>query len=47
MSYWQRLRNAVGSEPLMIPSVAGALQLDGKVLLVRSKALQKLSLIHI
>lgn len=41
MDYWHRIRQLVGTEPLIIPSAAGAVVQDGKVLLVRHSLLKK------
>jgi 8-oxo-dGTP pyrophosphatase MutT (NUDIX family) len=35
MDYWQRIRQVVGKETLIIPGAAGAVTLAGKILLVR------------
>jgi 8-oxo-dGTP pyrophosphatase MutT (NUDIX family) len=41
MEYWQRIRQAVGKETVIIPSAAGAIAHDGKILLVRHGLLKK------
>jgi ADP-ribose pyrophosphatase YjhB (NUDIX family) len=41
MDYWQSIRQAVGKEPVIIPSAAGAIIHEGKILLVRHGALKK------
>jgi ADP-ribose pyrophosphatase YjhB (NUDIX family) len=41
MDYWQRIRQAVGKEAIIIPSVAGAIVHEGKILLVRHNLLKK------
>jgi 8-oxo-dGTP pyrophosphatase MutT (NUDIX family) len=41
MDYWHRIRQAIGKETVIIPSVAGAIIHEGKILLVRHKLLQK------
>jgi 8-oxo-dGTP pyrophosphatase MutT (NUDIX family) len=41
MDYWQRIRHAVGKENVIIPSAAGAIFHEGKILLVRHNALKK------
>jgi len=35
MDYWQRIRQAVGKETLILPGAAGAITRHGKILLVR------------
>jgi hypothetical protein len=35
MDYWQRIRQAVGHETVILPGVAGAIAREGKILLVR------------
>ena len=40
MEYWQSLRQHVGHETLILPSAAGAIVKDGKLLLVRSVGAQ-------
>lgn len=41
MEYWQRIRQAVGKEAIIIPSAAGAIVHEGKILLVRHNLLKK------
>ena len=41
MDYWQRIRNAVGKETILIPSAAGAIVHKGKILLVRHNQFKK------
>jgi ADP-ribose pyrophosphatase YjhB (NUDIX family) len=41
MDYWQSIRQAVGKETVIIPSVAGAIIHEGKILLVRHNVLKK------
>ena len=41
MEYWQRIRQAVGKETVIIPSAAGAIIHEGKILLVRHNAFKK------
>jgi len=41
MDYWHGIRRLAGREPLIIPSAAGAIVQDGKVLLVRHNSLKK------
>lgn len=41
MDYWQILRQAVGSQPLILSGAAGAIVKDGKILLVRHHALKQ------
>ena len=41
MEYWQRIRQAVGKEAVIIPSAAGAIVHEGKILLVRHNLLKK------
>ena|SRR3990172_5713622 len=41
MDYWQTIRHLAGKEPLIIPSAAGAITSEGKILLVRHSLLKK------
>ena len=41
MDYWQRIRQVVGKETLIIPGAAGAIIHEGKILLVRHDLLKK------
>ena len=41
MEYWQRLRQAVGHDTLVLPAAAGAVVKDGQILLVRSTSVKK------
>lgn len=41
MDYWQSIRQAVGKETMIIPSAAGAIIHEGKILLVRHNVLKK------
>ena len=41
MDYWNRVRQLVGKETLIIPSAAGAIMKDGKMLLVHHNLLKK------
>ncbi len=41
MDYWQSVRQAVGKETVIIPSAAGAIIHEGKILLVRHNLLKK------
>ena len=41
MDYWQSIRQAVGKETVIIPSAAGAIIHEGKILLVRHNVLKK------
>lgn len=41
MDYWHRIRQLAGTEPLIIPSTAGAIIGEGKILLVRHHSLKK------
>jgi 8-oxo-dGTP pyrophosphatase MutT (NUDIX family) len=41
MEYWQRIRQAVGRETVIIPSAAGAIVHEGRILLVRHNLLKK------
>jgi ADP-ribose pyrophosphatase YjhB (NUDIX family) len=41
MDYWQRIRQAVGEETLILPGAAGAITQAGKILLVRHNLLKK------
>jgi ADP-ribose pyrophosphatase YjhB (NUDIX family) len=41
MDYWQRIRQAVGKETVIIPSAAGAIIHEGKILLVRHNGFKK------
>jgi ADP-ribose pyrophosphatase YjhB (NUDIX family) len=41
MEYWSRLRQAVGTEQLILPGAAGAILKDGKILLVKHGSLKK------
>ena len=41
MDYWQRIRQAVGTETLILPCAAGAIIQGGKILLVRHNLLKK------
>jgi len=41
MDYWHRIRQAIGKETVIIPSVAGAIIHEGKILLVRHNLLKK------
>jgi len=41
MDYWHRIRKAVGKETIIIPSAAGAIIYEGKILLVRHNLLKK------
>jgi ADP-ribose pyrophosphatase YjhB (NUDIX family) len=41
MEYWKRLRQAIGSEQLILPGAAGAIIKDKQVLLVKHGALKK------
>ena len=41
MDYWQRIRQAIGKDTVIIPSAAGAIIQEGKILLVRHNVLRK------
>ena len=41
MDYWQRIRQAVGKETVIIPGATGAVVFEGKILLVRHNLLKK------
>jgi 8-oxo-dGTP pyrophosphatase MutT (NUDIX family) len=41
MEYWSRLRQAVGTEQLILPGAAGAIVKNNKILLVKHGALKK------
>jgi len=41
MDYWRRIRDAVGKETVIIPSAAGAIIRENKILLVRHGMLKK------
>jgi ADP-ribose pyrophosphatase YjhB (NUDIX family) len=41
MDYWHRIRQAVGTESIIVPAAAGAIMQDGKILLVRHSQLKK------
>ncbi len=41
MDYWQKIRQAVGNETLIMPGAAGAISQDGKILLIWNKGLNK------
>jgi ADP-ribose pyrophosphatase YjhB (NUDIX family) len=41
MDYWHSIRQAAGNRPIIIPSAAGAILKDGKILLVRHGLLKK------
>ncbi len=41
LDYWQRIRQLVGSEVLILPSVAGAITEGNRILLVRHRLLDK------
>ena len=41
MDYWRRIRQAIGKETVIIPSAAGAIIHEGKILLVRHNLLKK------
>ena len=41
MSYWEILRSALGSRQIILPSVAGAILKDGRILLARHGDFQK------
>lgn len=41
MDCWRQLRQAIGTETIILPSAAGAIVQDGKILLVRHGELQK------
>jgi ADP-ribose pyrophosphatase YjhB (NUDIX family) len=41
MDYWHRIRQAAGKETVIIPSAAGAIIHEGKILLVRHNLLKK------
>jgi len=41
MDYWQRVRQMIGKETMIIPSAAGAIVHEGKILLVRHNLLKK------
>jgi hypothetical protein len=41
MEYWQRIRQAVGKDAVIIPSAAGAIVQEGKILPVRHNLLKK------
>jgi 8-oxo-dGTP pyrophosphatase MutT (NUDIX family) len=41
LDYWQRIRQAVGKETLILPGAAGAITHNGKILLVRHNLLKK------
>ena len=41
MDYWHRMKQFSGTDPVIIPSAAGAIVQDGKILLVRHNLLKK------
>jgi 8-oxo-dGTP pyrophosphatase MutT (NUDIX family) len=41
MDYWQRIRQAVGHETVILPGAAGAITREGKILVVRHKRLKR------
>lgn len=41
MDYWQKLRQAVGTDTLILSGAAGAILKDGKILLARHSSLKK------
>jgi hypothetical protein len=41
MEYWQKIKQAMGHETILLSGAAGAILQEGKILLVRHEALKK------